>query len=77
MKCIECGKTMQEKTKTYIANLDNCVIIIKHVPAFVCECGEVYYSDEVFERIEKIVTTLKQFINDVAIVDYQEENKIA
>ncbi|MCD8181410.1 MAG: type II toxin-antitoxin system MqsA family antitoxin [Firmicutes bacterium] len=71
MKCIECAGELTEKTKTYVANLDSCVIIIKNVPALVCEsCGEVYYSDEVFERIETIVEKLKNFINDIAVIDY-------
>lgn len=71
MKCIECGHNLDNKTKTYVANLDNCVIIIKNVPAMVCkQCGEVYYSDEVFEQIEKIVYKLENIINDIAVIDY-------
>lgn len=71
MKCIECGHTLIEKNRTYVANLDTCVIIIKNVPAMVCEhCGEVYYSDDVFTQIEKIVYRLESMINDIAVVDY-------
>lgn len=71
MKCIECGHDVIDKNKTYVANLENCVIIIKNVPAKVCErCGEVYYSDEVFSKIEKIVYKLKGIINDIAVIDY-------
>ena len=71
MKCIECGHNLIDKTKTYVANLDSCVIIIKNVPAMVCEnCGEVYYSDEVFGQIEKIVYKLESVINDIAVIDY-------
>lgn len=71
MKCIECGHNFINKNKTYVANLENCVIIIKNVPAMVCEhCGEVYYSDDVFEHIEKIVCQLENIINDIAVVDY-------
>ena len=73
MKCIECGAEFTQKTKTNVANLDNCVIIIKNVPALVCECGEVYYTDEVAEKIEKIVTTLRQIVDDVAVVDYVKQ----
>ena len=37
----------------------------------VCEhCNEVYYSDEVFEQIEKIVYKLESVINDIAVIDY-------
>lgn len=72
MKCIECGHNLVNKNKTYVANLENCVIIIKNVPAFVCEhCCEVYYADDVFEHIEKIVSKLENIINDIAVVDYQ------
>jgi YgiT-type zinc finger domain-containing protein len=73
MVCIECGNDMIEKEKTYVANLDSCVIIIKHVPAYVCPCGEVYYSDEVFAEIERLVMKLKSVINDVAVIDYQDK----
>ena len=75
MICIECGNDMVEKERTYVANLDTCVIIIKNVPAYVCQCGEIYYSDEVFAKIEEIVMNLKNMINDIAVIDYQ--NKIA
>ena len=73
MKCIECGKNAELKEKTYVANLDSCVIVIKNVPAYVCDCGEVYYSDEVFEEIEQIIFKLKDIINDVAVVDYMKQ----
>ena len=29
MKCIECGHDTINKNRTYVANLENCVIIIK------------------------------------------------
>ena len=71
MKCIECGHDTINKNRTYVANLENCVIIIKNVPAMVCEhCNEVYYSDEVFGQIEKIVYKLENIINDIAVIDY-------
>lgn len=71
MKCIECGNVMTEKKKTYVANLDTCVIIIKNVPAMVCEeCGEVFYTDEVFEYIENTIGQLRNIVNDVAVVNY-------
>lgn len=71
MKCKNCGHDVVDKKKTYVANLENCVIIIKNVPAKVCEhCGEAYYSDEVFGEIEKIIYKLAGIINDIAVIDY-------
>lgn len=73
MTCIECGNELRNKIKTYVANLDSCVIIIKNVPAMVCEhCGDVYYSDDVAEKIEEIVYGLESVINDIAVVDYSK-----
>ena len=75
MKCIECGNVTQEILKKHIAELDNCVLIIKNVPSHVCHnCGEVYYDNDVAQKIEEIVTRFKDFIQEVAIIEY---NKVA
>ena len=52
MRCIMCkGSTVQMK-HTYIQEFENCIIIIKNVPALVCsQCGEVYYSDDIAEKL--------------------------
>ena len=55
MKCMECGKNIELTEKTYEVNKNQAHIRIENVPAYVCECGEVYYSDEVFERIESMI----------------------
>lgn len=75
MKCIECGNQAQKALKKYIADLENCVLIIKDVPSYVCpHCGEVYYDNDVALKIEEIVTRFKDFIQEVAIIEY---NKVA
>ncbi|MDY3972791.1 MAG: type II toxin-antitoxin system MqsA family antitoxin [Clostridia bacterium] len=77
MICIECGNEMTLKEKTYVANLDTCVIIIKHVPAYVCSCGEVYYTDETFAEIEQLVSNLRNMVNDIAVIDYKSKQDVA
>ncbi len=73
MKCFACDKETIEKNKNYIADLEHCVIIIKNVPALVCQdCGEVYYRDEVAEKIEKTIDMLEKIIDDVAVVEYSK-----
>lgn len=72
MTCFICKGKTQEMKKTYVATLEECVIIVKNVPAMVCsQCGEVYYTDEVAERLEQIVRKLQQFVKEVAIVEYE------
>ena len=77
MICIECGNEMTLKEKTYVANLDTCVIIIKHVPAYVCSCGEGYYTDETFAEIEQLVSNLRNMVNDIAVIDYKSKQDVA
>lgn len=73
IKCIECGNTTEKKLKKYIAELDNCVLIIKDVPSLVCpHCGEVYYEDDVAKKIEEIVNRFEGIIQEVAIIEYSK-----
>lgn len=72
MKCFFCkGETMETTTK-FIVDLGQCVVIVKNVPAHVCQqCGEASFSDEVAQRLEKIVESVKHSImSEVAIVEY-------
>ncbi|HCM91159.1 MAG TPA: hypothetical protein DIS78_01125 [Lachnospiraceae bacterium] len=63
---------------TFIQEFDNCIIIIKNVPALVCsQCGEVYYSDEISEKLEEIVNRLQIMVKDVAIFEYDKVVKAA
>ena len=78
MRCIMCkGNTTQMKN-TYIQEFENCIIIIKNVPALVCsQCGEVYYSDDIAEKLEEIVNRLQDMVKDVAIFEYDKVVKAA
>jgi len=73
MTCYMCKGKTKELRKTYVATLEDCVIIIKNVPALVCEqCGEAYYTDEVAERLEQIVEKMRKFVEEVAVVEYEK-----
>ena len=65
------GQTIETTTK-FIVDLGACVVIVKNVPARVCQqCGEASYSSEVAKQLEKIVEAVKRSImSEVAIIDY-------
>ena len=72
MTCFYCkGQTIETTTK-FIVDLGPCVVIVKNVPARVCQqCGEASYSSEVAKQLEKIVEAVKRSIMSVvAIIDY-------
>ncbi len=74
MTCFYCkGQTVETTTK-FIVDLGSCVVIVKNVPARVCQqCGETSYSNEVAQQLEKIVEAVKHSImSEVAIIDYSQ-----
>lgn len=49
---------MEEKETTYTTYLDTRIIKIENVPAYVCQCGKIFYSNEVFSKIEQLIMNL-------------------
>ena len=73
MRCIMCKGNINRTKHTYIQEFDDCIIIIKNVPVLVCsQCGEVYYSDEISEKLEEILDRLQGMVKDVAIFEYEK-----
>ena len=71
--CMYCkGKDFFESTTTHVVNYKNCLIIIKNVPCVECEqCGEKFYTDEVAEISDKIISAAKKFSQEISVIDYQ------
>ena len=55
-RCSFCkGKLYEGKTQ-FVAKVGDEVILIKDVPAIVCEnCGEAYYSPEVSRKMDEVM----------------------
>lgn len=55
-KCSFCGGNLQRGTTEFVARVEDEVIVIKEVPAYVCEqCGESYYTPEISRKIDEIM----------------------
>ena len=70
--CIYCKcDTTKKNTTTHVVNYKGCIIVIKNVPFEECEqCGEKYYSDELAEKLEMLVNSAKQLMQEISIMDY-------
>ena len=73
-----CFYCKNEKTKnsitTYMVDLKDCIIIIKNIPCEECtQCDEKYISDEVMERIEKIIRQVRSIAGEVFVTDYAKK----
>lgn len=73
MKCFMCKGSLEDKLTNFFADMGNCIIIVKDVPSQVCtQCGEVSYSNEVAERLELIVSKIKDAMTEIAVVHYSD-----
>ena len=72
--CMFCKcDTVREAVTTHVVNYKNCIIVIKNVPCEECEqCGEKFYTDEVAERLEKLVSSAKRLMQEISVIDYQK-----
>ena len=56
---------------THVVNYNGAIIVIKNVPCEECEqCGEKFYTDEVAEKLEKMVNLAKKMMQEIAVLDY-------
>lgn len=73
MTCYKCNAEFVDSTNTYFVDLGNCMVIVKNVPCLKCpKCGEVFYEDTVAEKLEEIIQQVKNFVTEVAIVDFSD-----
>ncbi len=65
---------MEDKNTNFIADFDDCIIIIKNVPSQVCtQCGEVSYSYEISKQLENIVQNVRSVVSDIAVVNFKDK----
>ncbi len=73
MSCLMCKGNLEDKLTNFIADLGNCIIIVKDVPSQVCsQCGEVSYSNDVALQLEKIINETKNTLTEIAVVRYSD-----
>jgi len=57
-------------------DIDNTLFALRKsrndVPCLECDqCGEKYYTDEVAEKLERLVNSAKQLMQEISVVDYK------
>lgn len=71
MKCAGCGASAVKGFTTSVTDLGSCLIIVRNVPCYKCtECSETIYTADVVERLEQIVESAKQLMQEISVVDY-------
>ena len=73
MKCILCKADLAKGKVNHIVDLGEEIIIIKNVPANVCnQCGEYFVETEIALKLESIVEEARKNRAEVFIVNYSE-----
>ena len=73
MQCFKCGAMMEKGTTTSVADLGNCLVIVRNVPCYKCtECDEIFYTGDVVERLERIIGIAEKVMQDISIIDYSK-----
>ena len=58
MRCSKCGATVEKGVTTSVTDTGECLVIVRSVPCYKCvECGEIFYTGDVVEKLEKYQTT--------------------
>lgn len=72
--CNACfGDDKIKTTTTFTVEYKGCIIVIRNVPCLECQkCGEITFTDEVAEQLEKIVAAAKTVLQDVSVIDYSK-----
>ncbi|MDO4340929.1 MAG: type II toxin-antitoxin system MqsA family antitoxin [Eubacteriales bacterium] len=71
MTCFICKGDLVTTTTTYMSEYNGCYIIIKNVPCTKCtQCGEEYINGITLDKIENILSKLKDLLTEFAVVDY-------
>ena len=73
MTCFTCKGNVEKSTTTYMTECDGCYIIIKNVPCTKCtQYGEEYLNGVTLQKIESILTRLKNMLTEIAVIDYNK-----
>lgn len=71
MRCTVCGAAAVKGLTTSVTDLGTCLIIVRNVPCYKCsECSEVIYTADVVERLERIIGSAKELMQEISVVDY-------
>ena len=77
MTCFICKGKLIDKPTTFLADLGDCIVIIKNVPSQVCsQCGEISYSNDVARKLEETINQIRRSSTEIAIINY-DAKKVA
>ncbi len=75
MECVLCKGMLSRGMVNYPVDLGDKFILIREVPADICnQCGEYYLDDEVYKKIEEIINHVKSvnFGIEIEVIKFKQ-----
>lgn len=73
-KCSFCKGELEKDRVNHMLDIDDLILIIKNVPANVCnQCGEYYLGHYIALKVEEIVDELRDSGAEVIIVNFEDK----
>lgn len=71
--CPLCGGSRTRGHATYAAELGFGVVVVRHVPALVCDqCAEEWLADSVAEALESVIAAARAKHTNVEVTEWRE-----
>jgi len=71
MNCVMCKGNLASGQINYPVNKDSQFLLIKEVPALICDqCGEYYLDDQIFLKIEQIVASANKLNVEIEVLRF-------
>lgn len=71
MHCTICKGEMKPQKINFPVDLENTFILVKEVPAIVCQqCGEYFLEDDIAKKIEEIAETAKSSNIEIEVLKF-------
>lgn len=76
--CAFCGGKLENSTTEYVEKKDNYIVVIQNIPCEKCrQCGEDYFSDEVMQQIEWILSQIQRISSEISVTVIDYKTRIA
>lgn len=73
MNCVLCKSDLKRGNVNHVVDLEDKIIVIKEVPANICEqCGEYFLDNEVALNIETFIEKAKKNKAEILVVKYTD-----
>ncbi len=73
MKCMMCGKPSYKSVTSEAIELGFGLLVVRNIPCYKCEeCDEIFYTGDVVQKIESIVSEAKQHMQDIRVIEYKD-----